>query len=408
MVFVSIDDNEVHHLRMLMDDVFDGNFISDFVWKSRLSEDTRALKGVSSDHEFILCFGKSQTARLRGSDIDLTKFNNPDEDARGPWRSADMTGLATAAQRPNLHYSITDPDIGTLYSCPPKGWRFDRQAMARKIKEKRVLFPSNASGRPRHKLFLNDIKSRFKNVSSVLTHTSTSEGTKELNQILGDGVFAFPKPSALINGLLWQATEEGDLILDCTAGSGTTAHAVLQLNSEDEGNRRFILTQQAQDSNKDKQEDANICRDITRERVRRVIEGVNTAALGGSFSYARLSEKPLLGENRDLNPPPSFENLARYVFYTHTSRLPDDADFNRETGFVGEHAGQAIYLLYDSSLEIEGGLDARWLERVGASDPRFHLVVYAERYAIHADDLRLWCRTHGKTLTRMLVPSQLP
>lgn len=407
VIFVSIDDNEFHNLKMIMDQVFGGNYISDFVWKSRLSEDSRALKGVSNDHEFILCYGKSSSSRLLGTGIDTTKFSNPDNDPRGDWRSADLTGLATQSQRPNLHYTIEDPNSGIVYVCPPKGWRYEKRTMEAKISEGRVLFPSDPEGRPRHKLFLNEVKSRYKNVSSVILDFSTSDGTREINRILGEGVFAFPKPSFLLCFLIQQATDENDIILDCTAGSSTTAHAVLQLNAEDGGNRRFILTQQKHDSKDDERKQINICQDITRERIKRVIEGTNTPALGGSFSYARLSETPVLGAYRDLDPLPSYEELARTVFYTHTSRASDESEWNRESGFLGECNGEAIFLLYDPHADIELGLERAWLDAWGARDPRFDLVVYAEKFAMHRDDLREWCEKHGKTVKHLLVPYEI-
>lgn len=111
IIFVSIDDNEVHNLRMMMDEIFGGgkpgdtepNVIAQLVWKSRKSEDARSRTGVSNDHEYILCYRKTTAATLRGSEKDRSKFSNPDSDPRGEWRNADLTGLATEEARPNLH-----------------------------------------------------------------------------------------------------------------------------------------------------------------------------------------------------------------------------------------------------------------------------------------------------------------
>lgn len=133
--------------------------------------------------------------------------------------------------------------MGTNYGCPAKGWRYEPATMARKIEEGRVLFPGNKDGRPRHKLFLNEMRSLYKNMSSVITEFTTADGTKEVNALLKPGVFNFPKPVALIATLIEQATEPSDIVLDFFAGSGTTAHAVFLQNVADGGRRQFILIQ---------------------------------------------------------------------------------------------------------------------------------------------------------------------
>ncbi|NMT62786.1 site-specific DNA-methyltransferase [Marinobacter orientalis] len=244
VIAISIDDEEVNNLRHLCDEVFGReNFVAQFVWKSRISEDTRAITGVSSDHEYIVCYARSDSARFRGSEKDFDKFSNADNDPRGPWRSADLTGLATKDARPNLHYDLIDPNSGINYGCPPKGWRYEPATMAKKIEEGRILFPSSIGGRPRHKLFLNEMKSLFKNISSVLGGFSTADGTRELNALMGGVAFTFPKPSALIQLFIEQLTEKDDIILDFFAGSGTTAQSVFKQCAADGMSRKFILAQ---------------------------------------------------------------------------------------------------------------------------------------------------------------------
>lgn len=243
VIFISIDDSEVSNLRLLCNELFgEENFIVQFIWKSRVSEDTRAKTGVSTDHEYILCYSKNKSV-LRGTEKDMNKFTNPDNDPRGPWRSADLTGLATKDKRPNLHYDLVDPSTGINYGRPPKGWRFEPKTMNKKISEGRILFPREATGRPRHKLYLKEMKSNYKNISSIIQDTNTSVGTKELNELLGVGVFPFPKPVELIKILLAQATGEDDLVLDFFAGSCSTAQAVIETNIDEESSRKFICVQ---------------------------------------------------------------------------------------------------------------------------------------------------------------------
>lgn len=243
-IFASIDDVEIDNLKKVFDEVFgQENFVGTFVWKSRVSEDTRAVSGLSTDHEYIVCYTNSNGASLRGSEKDLDKFKNPDDDPRGPWRSADMTGLATRDKRPNLHFDLVDPETGINYGCPPKGWRFEPATMTRKIAEKRVLWPSSMEGRPRQKLFLNEMESVFKNISSVIQEISTGDGTREVNSLIGSGIFSFPKPTRLIEIFLEQATDKDSIVVDFFAGSASSAHAVLKRNADDGGNRRFIMVQ---------------------------------------------------------------------------------------------------------------------------------------------------------------------
>jgi adenine-specific DNA-methyltransferase len=281
LIFICIDDGEAHNLKKICDEIFGGdNFVGFFIWKSRVSEDTRAKTGLSTDYEYIACYKNIGDVSLRGAEKDLDKFKNPDNDQRGPWRSADMTGLATKDKRPNLHYDLIDPDAGVNYGCPPKRWRFDSKTMAKKISEKRIILPQSDNGRPRQKLFLNDMESLFKNMSSVIQTVSTSDGTREINSLLGDRVFDFPKPSRLIELFVEQATSDQSIVLDFFAGSSVTANAVMSLNQKDGGNRKFIMVQLPEPCD-EKSEAFKVgyktIAEISKERIRRagkkILEG---------------------------------------------------------------------------------------------------------------------------------------
>ncbi|MFM8342256.1 MAG: DNA methyltransferase, partial [Methylomonas sp.] len=207
-----------------------------------------------------------------------------------------MTGLATKEQRPNLHYELINPETNIVYPCPEKGWRYEPKTMRRLIEENRILWPSTKTGRPRLKKFVNDLTSQFKGFSTILNAPMTSEGTKELKDLEMNNGFSFPKPTALIKQLLNQNTEKNDIILDFFAGSGTTAHAVMKLNAEDGGNRRFILVSSTEATADEI--DKNLCRDVCAERVRRVILGYTNkkaetvTGLGGNFAYLRTQRLP--------------------------------------------------------------------------------------------------------------------
>jgi adenine-specific DNA-methyltransferase len=262
-IFVSIDDNEIHRLRSVMDEIFgEHNFVAEIVWKARQFSDARADTGISTDHEYILLYGGGDFTRLRGGERDESKYSNPDHDPRGVWMSRSMLGLATAEDRPNLHYSLFEAETGRRFDPPAEtGWRYQRSTMDKKIEEKRILFPPKDDGRPREKVFLKELKTEFPGLPSIISHVHTSGGTEQIRAILGGG-FQFPKPSPLIEHLISQITKQDSLILDSFAGSGTTAHAVLALNAKDGGNRKFILC-----------ETEDYADTLTAERVRRVIRG---------------------------------------------------------------------------------------------------------------------------------------
>ncbi len=284
VIFVSIDDNEQHHLRTLMDEIFgQENWLGTFVWKSRQMVDNRTKTGISIDHEYILCYGKSSAAALRGSEKDLAKFSNPDNDPRGPWRSADLTGLATKDRRPNLHYDLKDPSTGIIYPCPPKGWRFEPDTMQKKIQEGRVLFPASGQGRPRHKLFLEEMASIYTGLSTISTDLHTTHGTKDMLDLFGESVIQFPKPVELIKRLIQQVTDDGDIVLDFFAGSGTTAQAMLELNRMDNARRHFVLVQIPEKTPKNspaQKFELETIADIGRERIRRVIAQMQAETQG--------------------------------------------------------------------------------------------------------------------------------
>ncbi len=291
VIFVSIDDHEVHNLRAVMNEIFgEENFIGQLIWKRRQTVDSRAQTGLSCDHEYVLVYSKWDS-RLRGQSIDFSKFSNPDNDPRGEWWSADLTGLATQEQRPNLHYELVNPETEISYACSESGWRYAKQTMASLIQEKRILWPKASTGRPRLKRFKNERESDFTNLSSVLETVYTTQGTRILKELFdGDDVLDFPKPVEFVRSLLEQGLDKDGLILDFFAGSGTTAQAVLELNAQDGGNRKFILVQLPEPTER---QDFPTIADITKERVRRVIKKLETESATKNAENTKKSESEL-------------------------------------------------------------------------------------------------------------------
>ncbi len=241
LIFISIDDGEIHNLRKLCDEFFGADkFLASFVWKSRQNKDNRTTTGASIDHEYILCYGKA----IRGDSRNAEQYSNPDNDPRGAWSSANMVGIATKDRRPNLHYDLIDPASGINYGCPEMGWRYDRSTMSRLIDEKRILWPQSSSGRPRRKAFLDELGSEYTGFSTLIAEgIFTRDGTGDVSELFEARVFSFPKPVELIRILIEQSTSDEDIVLDFFAGSGTTAQAVMKQNAMDGGKRNFILVQ---------------------------------------------------------------------------------------------------------------------------------------------------------------------
>ena len=274
VIFISIDDNEVTNLRRLCDEVFgEENFVAQFIWKSRQNKDNRNLTGVSIDHEYIVVYSKTLGGRsFLGADRDETQYSNPDNDPRGAWTSANMAGLLDATKRPNCHFDLINPKTNINYGRPAMGWRYDKNTMNRLIEEDRIIWPADENGRPRRKVFLSDITLLPGYSSIVGNDIYTRNGSKELSDLFENKYFDFPKPTLLIKDFIKQTTTDNDIILDFFSGSATTAHAVMQLNAEDGGNRRFIMVQLPELT--DEKSEAfkagykNIC-EIGKERIRR-------------------------------------------------------------------------------------------------------------------------------------------
>ena len=246
VIFISIDDNEQENLKKCCDEVFGAdNFVSEFVWKSRQNKDNRNITGVSIDHEYIVCYQRTSGMRaLKGGERKTEQYSNPDNDPRGPWASANMVGLLPADQRPNCHYDLINPKTGINYGKPAMGWRYDRKTMARLIAEERILWPDSPNGRPRKKSFLSEISEVLPGYSSIVgTDLYTRTATAELNSLFENKSFDFPKPIELVKDFIAQASKSDSIILDFFSGSATTAHAVMQLNAEDGGHRKFIMVQ---------------------------------------------------------------------------------------------------------------------------------------------------------------------
>ncbi|MGO8212101.1 site-specific DNA-methyltransferase [Rhizobium ruizarguesonis] len=279
-IFISIDDEEVHNLRKLCDEIFGAeNFIAQFIWKARQFTDTRAKTNVSTDHEYVVAYAKNLGFSLKGVGRDESKFSNPDNDPRGDWMSRSILGLATRDLRPNLHYDITEPGTGRSFPPNPStGWRYSMERMRELTSEGRILFPKNDDGRPREKKFRSEMKSDFIAFRSIIDDVHTADGTQEIRSLFGADLFPFPKPVDLLASIVEQVTSDDDIVMDLFVGSGTTAQAVMQVNSSDGGQRRYIMVQLAEpcgEKSEAYKAGYRTIAELSRERIRRAASKIS-------------------------------------------------------------------------------------------------------------------------------------
>ncbi len=351
-IFVSIDDNEVHHLRNLMDEVFgEDNFVATVIWEKVYAPKSSA-KYFSENHDFVVVYAKRKESFKRNllprTDEADARYKNPDNDPRGPWKPDNLS-----ARNPYSRgvYSIECPG-GRVIPGPPAGsyWRYSEEKFWEMDADNRIWWGADRNQSPAPKRFLAEVRQGLvpETIWTYKEVNHTQGARKTVSQLFPEEFPGFTtKPFELIQRMVLLSTDPDSIVLDSFAGSGTTAHAVLAQNRQDGGNRRFILVE---------------CEDyadtITAERVRRVINGVSTAkddalktGLGGTFSYFELG-RPMRQESLlDGSHLPSWEKLASYIFFTATGEEFDPAETDSETGFVGRTASHDVFLLYEPDVD---------------------------------------------------------
>ena len=339
-IFISIDENEMDNLRKICDDVFgESDFIGQFIWQRRTSPDMRKL--VSTAHDYIVAYGKntgnlSNTInKVRLTEKDAANYSNPDNDPRGPWASSDFTAQGF---RPNQMYEITTPG-GAKYT-PPEGrcWKNIESEFLKQCEEGRMWFGKDGMGIPRRKTYLSEREG--KNVwtwwpNSEVGHSQ--EATQEVKNLFdGHAYFDYPKPVRLLKKIIQIGTHDDSIVLDFFSGSATTAHAMIQLNAEDNGHRKFILVQlpemTAIDSDAYKAGYKNIC-EIGKERIRRAGRKIKEDAgltapadLDIGFRCLRLDEsnmKPVYYTPEEI----SQQDMFSLVDNVKSDRTPEDLLF---------------------------------------------------------------------------------
>ena len=299
VIFISIDDNEVDNMRKMCDEIFGEEcFVSNLVWR-KIYGIKNDVKTFSNCHEYILVYGKQQDMwhpnLLPRNEEANARYKNPDNDPRGPWKSGDFTGVGET----NNSYKIVSP-TGKVHNAPEgKHWIASKENYEKLLADNRIWFGSDGNSIPSIKRFLSEVKDGL-SPSTFLDYTEvghTDEANRKLKELLGNKFFDYPKPTRLIKQLSFIASSKDSIILDFFSGSATTAHAVMQLNAEDDGNRKFIMVQLPEVC--DEKSEAykagykNIC-EIGKERIRRagkkIVEETGKKDLDIGFRVLKLDE----------------------------------------------------------------------------------------------------------------------
>ena len=380
VIFISIDEIEHRYLELVMDEIFgSANRIDTFVWQNNYGGGAKSNYVVHL-HEYVLCFAKNISTvgkiELPPDDNILKYYKYKDEkfDTRGPYR---LQPLATTSMddRPNLRYPLFYEGHEVW---PAKQWFWSKErALEAQANDELVFSEKNGKWTVNYKQYLNgaDGTQRKSKPYSIITGIYTQAGTKAIKEIMGSGkAFDFPKPPELIMYFIQMITGEDDIVLDSFAGSGTTAHAVLNMNKADGGHRKFILVEMM-----------DYADSITAERVKRVIKGYGEGknaveGTGGNFSFYDLGEPLLVGDC--LNEAVAPEKIREYIWFMETKQ-PYSPPSGGNPYYLGKHNSTGYYFYYEPQRVTV--LDYTFLATI--TEKTSGTIIYADRCSITEDKL---------------------
>lgn len=379
-IFISIDDNEQANLKLVCDEIFGGgNFVANVIWQHTIQA-KNDVKTISLQHNYTLIYKKNsfQISKIERTEEHNVAYSNPDNDPNGSWRSGDYR---SPNLRLNLKYDIETPSGKTIES-PDKGWRWDKQTFLEKVETGEIIFNKDETKITR-KIYLKNQEGR---VPESIWFGNDVETTRDANRLLKELFdteipFNTPKPTKLIEKIIKLSSDANSIILDSFAGSGTTAHAVLNLNKQDGGNRKFICIEME-----------DYAETITAERVKRVINGYgDKEGTGGSFDYYELGPA-LFNEDNEINELVGVEKLREYIYYTETKGVLDGVSASWRTEedvlktrdvkdndyLLNKHNDTAYYFYYEQDMVTT--LNHNFLSTIKTK---------AEQYVIYADNCLL-------------------
>ncbi|MBO7062252.1 MAG: site-specific DNA-methyltransferase [Fibrobacter sp.] len=364
-IFISIDDNEQANLKLVCDEIFGaGNFVGELIWKKKQGGGNDS-NNIVVEHEYVISYAKLLSSFSLGLDTNyqLDEKLYPFEDAKGKYGLITLD-KASIQFSPSLVYEIISPSGEKLKPRIVKGkqscWRWSKEKVSKQYND--LVFKNG-------KVYTKYYRPLGVTQRSLLVDTvygRTESGNDDIKAIFDIKPFDYPKPVALTKHLLSIATDKSSTILDSFAGSGTTAHAVLNLNKQDGGNRKFILVEME-----------DYAETITAERVRRVIDGYGEGknaveGTGGSFSYYELG--PELLKDGFINEDVPEQTIREYLYYTETNHVLPQSN-NGHPAHLGNFEGVAYYFLYNKDETTT--LDATFLASISEK---------ADRYVIYADN----------------------
>jgi len=349
VIFISIDDNEVHHLRMLMDEIFgEENFVAQIIWKKRGGAPND--KPIGTTHEYIVFYAKNIVStnlnwKIR-EDKQLNRYKNPDNHPKGPWAADNlMANVKGGRYVKSLYFPIINPNTGKEhYPSSDGNWRFNKDKIEQLLSNNEIYFSEDGKGRPKLKRFLCDVKEGVPFSTNWDYLPYNNQATAEIQAIFGNvNIFDTPKPTALIKELVNLSTNKDDLVLDFFAGAGTTAQAILQKNQEDGGKRKFILIQLpewvATESIALKYGFETVA-EITKERIRKAINGYGETPqpINDGFKVFKLDKSNYPENNFEIDPEISEEeNKAAFLKYLNKARQAKLFEKTQELDVVFEN-----------------------------------------------------------------------
>lgn len=383
VIFLNIENNEQHHLRDLMDEIFgEDNFVGTLIWRKK-EGGGQADQYFVTEHEYIHVYQKSSLFKWLDEVVDVEEASFKKEDRDGKFNIVKLAKWGNTARRqdrPKMYFPITASDGKKVYPIAPDGsdgrWRVGKQRMEYLIENDFVYFEKkNGHWIAYEKIYYTDEMIKVIKERSILYDiATTADASKELTSLFGKkDVFDNPKPVELIKFFIQYTADEKALILDSFSGSGTTGHAVMDLNKEG-GSRRFILVQMTEAT--EKEPDKNICKDITRERIKKAIEKYG---YDSGFKYLRVGQA-LDAETLLQGKLPDYKTFAKYVYYLCTGEnLKDEKKINEKKFFVGTFGKQAVYLIYKQDYEAltRMALNLEIAEKIISDQPDKKRIVYA-------------------------------
>ena len=387
VIFINIDDNEQHNLRAILSEIFgEENFITNIIWQKKYTQSNDA-EFFSDNHDFIIVYAKVKSlleiTGLPRGEKQNNAYKNPDNDPRGTWKATPLH--AKSGSNSEFKFKFKN---NVIWSPPPGTFpRFSIETLEKLDKNDELWFGKDGKATPSRKTYLSNVSQELipKTIWLFDEVGSNDDAKRSIKELFENNPFDSPKPVGLLKRIIQISTNNDSIILDSFAGSGTTMHAVMDLNKEDGGNRKCILVQMTEATEADPKK--NICKDITRERVKRAIEKYG---YDSGFKYLKVGI-PIDPESMLSGNLPTYKQFAKYVYYLCTGEnVQEEKQVNEKTYFVGTFKKEAVYLLYKQDYETltRLALNLPIAEQITKEQKGKKCIVYAPACFLEEDYLK--------------------